>query len=171
MCVTQQHVLSTSLWSSGGLSETNWARSEPRVRNFCCSVNIWVNNSRVREKDSACSSLVYFITLLLLLCTYSVLHLAFLVCSADHITTSWPDGNFFPPFSISHKSSSYCSRCCLLLSLPLVPSLFLPQTDPVSVGECCMNQQYPAHPSHSLLLSLSLSLRWYSEVTCDSERC
>lgn len=71
-----------------------------------------------------------------------------------HILARWEF--FFPPFPfhMNHHHAVPTAVSCYLF--PSFPSLLLPQTDPVSVGECCMNQQYPAHPSHSLLRSLSL---------------
>lgn len=157
MCLT--HSL-TSLLSSGGLSKTNWAWNETRKRElFCCSVNIWVKNSPVEGWENQ-PALDLSLTLS---SSPSPEHIhsslyTFLVCSADHLRL--PGWIFFFSFYFTWiiiiSFPFLSSHISLLLSLP-----FLPQTAPVSVGESCMNQQYPAL---SLPLSPALTVSFTSLV-------
>ena len=142
--------LSASPWSSGGLSKTNWARNEPGRKNFCCSVNIWVNVSPARRRESLAFRILIFFLYVhpphLLLC---ILVSVFLVCSPDHLTSDWPDGFFLSSNFTWIITISFPLLSPVISALPSLP--LLPQTAPVSGGES-------AHLSHSHLLSLSLSL-------------
>lgn len=98
-CLTHCFLLSTSLWSSGGLSKTNWAWSEPGGKNFCCSVNIWVNDSPVRGRERLAFRILipflylypplppslFSLLLLLLLHIHSSLHLSSLFNRPPHL--------------------------------------------------------------------------------------
>lgn len=74
----------------------------------------------------------------------------FLVRSTGNLTSDRADGFYFPsPFHMNH----YHLLPTPVSSLPCLP--FLPQTAPVSVGECCMNQQIPCtslplSPAHTV---------------------
>ncbi len=157
--LTRCFPLSISLWSSGGLSKTNWAWSEPGRKNFCCNVNIWVNDSPMRETRTHTHRILIQVLYLYpppppLL--YKFIYVSpFVASSSNHLTSDWLDGFIF---LFVYESSPCRSHSCLRLSILFLPSLSFAQTAPVSVGESCMIQQYPTHPSHSLLISLSLFL-------------
>lgn len=111
---------------------------------------------RERETDLACLSPFFiFILLATLLLIHWHLSLCFF-CRPTHSLTLAECVFCFPfLFQMNHHQVAPTP-----VSHNLVSHFFLPQTAPLSIGECCMNQQYPANPSRSLLLLLSLSFHW-----------
>lgn len=110
---------------------------------------------RERETDSAYLSPYFISSLLLPISTYSLACFPLFVLQTNSLTLAECIFCFPFLFHMNHLQVTPTPVSHYLISL-----FFLPQTGPLSIGECCMNQQYPANPSHSLLLLLSLSLHW-----------
>lgn len=116
----------------------------------CQHLSEWLPSER--ERETVYPSRFFIFILLLLFCTYSFISSPFKLL----LPTTSPQIGRMGLFSFRTWiiTISFPLLSPVISSLPFLP--FLTQTAPVSVGASCMIQQYPAYPSHSLLISLSL---------------
>lgn len=154
--------------------KTNWAPGEPQRKPFCFIVNIRIDiNIQVfpcRDSQATYSSqfFIFHFSIQSLASLASLLVLPFLpfffVGSASQRSAR---PNVFLSHFLLHVTHRHCcSHSCLLLSRLLHTSRALLRQCPV--GVCYMNQQYPAHPSHSLCCSHSLEITevWFWMWVC-----